>query len=393
MRKPIRVLTAALVAVALGAATPVSAQQKKIKIGFISTMSGPAGAMGEAMKNSVDLALEHLGHKMGGVPVEVIYGDDQFKPDVGLQVVNEMLKKDQVDIVAGIIWSHVMLAVVPVVTGAGKLMIGTNAGASPLAGKLCNDHFFTTSWNNDQTPEAMGKYLQDLGINDLYVMAPNYQAGKDMVAGLKRTYKGNIVDEVYTKPNQTDYQAEISQLRAKKPKAVYAFYPGGMGVQFLKQYNQAGLMDQIPLYTVHTVDELSIPAIGDAAIGQMETRFWSPDIKVPASQKYVADYRKKYGKWPVFYGAQSYDGMMLIDSGVRALKGNIGDTKGMIRELRKANYDSIRGKFSFNVNHVPIQNFYLLKTVKESNDIVMKIQKTIFENYKDSYYQDCPMKW
>lgn len=393
MRKPIRVLTAALVAVALGAATPVSAQQKKIKIGFISTMSGPAGAMGEAMKNSVDLALEHLGHKMGGVPVEVIYGDDQFKPDVGLQVVNEMLKKDQVDIVAGIIWSHVMLAVVPVVTGAGKLMIGTNAGASPLAGKLCNDHFFTTSWNNDQTPEAMGKYLQDNGIQDLYVMAPNYQAGKDMVAGLKRTYKGNIVDEVYTKPNQTDYQAEISQLRAKKPKAVYAFYPGGMGVQFLKQYNQAGLMDQIPLYTVYTVDELSIPAIGDAAIGQMETRFWSPDIKVPASQKYVADYRKKYGKWPVFYGAQSYDGMMLIDSGVRALKGNIGDTKGMIRELRKANYDSIRGKFSFNVNHVPIQNFYLLKTVKESNDIVMKIQKTIFENYKDSYYQDCPMKW
>ena len=393
MRKPIRVLTAALVAVALGAATPVSAQQKKIKIGFISTMSGPAGAMGEAMKNSVDLALEHLGHKMGGVPVEVIYGDDQFKPDVGMQVVNEMLKKDQVDIVAGIIWSHVMLAVVPVVTGAGKLMIGTNAGASPLAGKLCNDHFFTTSWNNDQTPEAMGKYLQDNGIQDLYVMAPNYQAGKDMVAGLKRTYKGNIVDEVYTKPNQTDYQAEISQLRAKKPKAVYAFYPGGMGVQFLKQYNQAGLMDQIPLYTVYTVDELSIPAIGDAAIGQMETRFWSPDIKVPASQKYVADYRKKYGKWPVFYGAQSYDGMMLIDSGVRALKGNIGDTKGMIRELRKANYDSIRGKFSFNVNHVPIQNFYLLKTVKESNDIVMKIQKTIFENYKDSYYQDCPMKW
>ncbi len=393
MRKPIRVLTAALVAVALGTVTPVSAQQKKIKIGFISTMSGPGGVIGEAMKNSVELALDHLGHKMGGVPVEVIYGDDQFKPDVGLQVVNEMLKKDQVDIVSGIIWSHVMLAVMPVVTEAGKLMIGTNAGASPLAGKQCNERYFTTSWNNDQTPEAMGKYLQDNAINELYVMAPNYQAGKDMVAGLKRTYKGTIVDEVYTKPNQTDYQAEISQLRAKKPKAVFAFYPGGMGIQFLKQYNQAGLKDQIPLYTVFTVDELSIPAIQDAAIGQMETRFWSPDIKVPASQKYVADYRKKYAKWPVFYGAQSYDGMMLIDSGVRALKGNIGDTKGMITELRKANYDSIRGKFTFNVNHHPIQNFYLLKTVKEGNDIVMKIQKTIFENYKDSYYKDCPMKW
>ena len=392
MRKPVRILTAALVAVALGVAAPVSAQQK-IKIGFISTFSGPQGAMGEAMKNSVELALDHLGRRMAGIPVEVVYGDDQFKPDVGLQVANEMLKKDQVDIVAGIIWSNVMLAVVPAVTGAGKLMIGTNAGASPLAGAQCNDHFFSTSWNNDQTPEAMGKYLQDSGINDLYVMAPNYQAGRDMVAGLKRTYKGRIIDEVYTKMGQTDYQAEISQLRSKNPKAVYAFYPGGMGIQFLKQYNQAGLKDQIPLYTVFTVDELSIPAIQDAAIGQMETRFWSPDIKVPASEKYVADYRKKFGKWPVFYGAQSYDGIMLIDSGVRALKGKIGDTKGMITALRKADFASVRGKFTYNVNHMPIQNFYLLKTVKEGNDIVMKIQKTIFENYKDAYYQDCKMQW
>lgn len=392
MRKPIRVLTAALVAVALGAAAPVSAQQK-IKIGFISTFSGPQGAMGEAMKNSVELALDHLGRKMAGIPVEVVYGDDQVKPDVGLQVANEMLKKDQVDIVAGIIWSNVMLAVMPAVTGAGKLMIGTNAGASPLAGAQCNERYFSTSWNNDQTPEAMGKYLQDSGINDLYVMAPNYQAGKDMVAGLKRYYKGRIVDEVYTKLGQTDYQAEISQLRSKNPKAVYAFYPGGMGIQFLKQYNQAGLKDQIPLYTVYTVDELSIPAIQDAAIGQIETRFWSPDIKVPASEKYVADYRKKFGKWPVFYGAQSYDGIMLIDSGVRAMKGKISDTSGMVAALRKADYNSVRGKFSFNVNHHPIQNFYLLKTVKEGNDIVMKIQKTVFENYKDSYYQDCKMKW
>jgi len=298
-----------------------------------------------------------------------------------------------VDIVAGIIWSHVMMAVVPVVTGADKIMVGTNAGASPLAGSQCNERYFSTSWNNDQTPEAMGKYLTDSGIKDLYVLAPNYQAGKDMVAGLKRTYKGNIVDEVYTKPGQTDYQAEISQLRAKNPKAIFAFYPGGMGVQFLKQYNQAGLKGQIPLYTVYTVDELSIPAIQDAAIGQKETRFWSPDIKVPASQKYVADYRKKYGKWPVFYGAQSYDGIMLIDSGVRATKGNIGDTKAMIAAMRKADYNSVRGKFQFNVNHHPIQNFYLLNTVKEGKDIVMKIEKTVFENHKDSYYQDCKMKW
>src|SRR5205807_388148 len=181
---------------------------------------------------------------------------------------------------------------------AGEIMVGSNAGASPLAGSQCNELYFSTSWNNDQSPEAMGKYLQDKGINDLYVLAPNYQAGKDMVAGLKRYYKGRIVEEVYTKFQQQDYQAEISQLRSKSPKAVFAFYPGGMGIQFVKQYVQAGLREQIPLYTVFTVDETTLPALKEAAIGQYEARFWSPDIKIPASEKYVADFRKKFGYTP-----------------------------------------------------------------------------------------------
>jgi branched-chain amino acid transport system substrate-binding protein len=349
--------------------------------------------MGQYMKESVELAIEHLGGKVGGLPVEMFYGDDQFKPDVGVQVAEEMLKKNNVDFVSGIIWSNVMMAVVPVVTGAHKIMVGTNAGASPLAGSQCNKLYFTTSWNNDQTPEALGKYLQDQGINDLYVMAPNYQAGKDMVAGLKRYYKGRIAEEVYTKMGQQDYQAEISQLRSKNPKAVFAFYPGGMGIQFLKQYDQAGLRDQIPLYTVYTVDEISIPAVKDAAVGVYEARYWSPDLKNPQNQRFVADYKKKYGKLPVFYGAQSYDGIMLIDSAVRAVKGNLKDVDGMVKAMEKADFPSLRGKFTYNVNHHPIQNFYLLKSVKvPSGDIEMHIQKTIFENYKDSYYQECKMQ-
>src|SRR5688572_26831481 len=279
-------------------------------------MSGPQGVIGGYMRDSVELALDHLGRKVGGLDVEVIYGDDQTKPDVGVQVAEEMLKKHNVDFVAGIIWSNVMMAVAPVVNGAGKIMVGTNAGASPLAGKSCNELYFSTSWNNDQTPEAMGKFLQDSGVNDIYVLAPNYQAGKDMVTGLKRYYKGRIVEEVYTKLGQLDYQAEISQLRSKNPKAVFVFYPGGMGINFIKQYVQAGLRDTIPLYSVFTVDETTLPALGDAAVGQWETRFWSPDIKTPASQKYVNDFRKKFGYTPALYGAQSYDGIMLIDSAV-----------------------------------------------------------------------------
>jgi branched-chain amino acid transport system substrate-binding protein len=391
MRNTLKILA---VAIALAFAGPAAAQQK-VKIGFITTLSGPQGVIGEHMKNSVELALDHLGRKVGGLDVEVIYGDDQVKPDVGKQVADEMVKKHQVNFVSGIIWSNVMLAVAPSVTAAGTFMIGTNAGPHDLAGKLCNELFFTTSWQNDQTPEAMGKYMQDAGINDVYIMAPNYAAGKDMLTGFKRYYKGKIVDEVYTKMGQTDYQAELSQLRSKNPKAVFVFYPGGMGIQFLKQYSEAGLRGQYPLYSVYTVDEISIPAVKHAALGQLETRYWSPDLKNPANEKYVADFKKKYGKMPVFYGAQSYDGIMLIDSAVKAVKGNLSDKKGMIAAMRKADFASTRGKFAYNHNHFPIQNFYLLKTVSgpAGQDPVMEIQKTVFTNHKDSYEKECKMKW
>jgi branched-chain amino acid transport system substrate-binding protein len=382
----------AALAAALAFSAPSGAQQQKLKIGFITTLSGPQGVIGKHMKDSVELALDHLNRKVGGLETEVIFGDDQFKPDVGVQVAEQMLKRDQVDIMSGIIWSNVMMAVVPVVTGAGKIMVGTNAGASPLAGNQCNKLYFSTSWNNDQSPEAMGKFLQDSGVNDLYILAPNYQAGKDMVAGLKRYYKGRIADEVYTKMGQLDYQAEITQLRSKNPKAVFIFYPGGMGIQFIKQYVQAGMREQIPLYSVFTVDETTLPALKEAAIGQYEARFWSPDIKIPASQKYVADFRKKFGYTPSFYGAQSYDGIMLIDSAVRAVKGNVKDVKGMVAAMEKADFKSIRGDFKYNVNHHPIQDFYLLRAAKGGPDgVEMHIEKKVFDDHKDAYYKDCKM--
>jgi branched-chain amino acid transport system substrate-binding protein len=391
----IRIVIASVVSALMTLSVPAVAQQK-VKIGFITTLSGPTGAIGADMKNSVELALDHLGRKVGGLETEIIYGDDQFKPDVGVQVADEMLKKHQVNFVSGIIWSNIMLAVAPRVTAAGTFMIGTNAGPNQLAGEMCNELFFTTSWQNDQTPEAMGKYMTDAGLNDVYIMAPNYAAGKDMLTGFKRTFKGRIVDEVYTRLGQTDYQAEISQLRAKNPKAVMVFYPGGMGIQFMKQYSEAGLRGQFPLYSVFTLDELSIPAVKHAALGQYETRIWSPDLKNPANERFVGDYKKKYGgKLPSFYGAQSYDGILLIDSAVRAVKGNLSDKQGMIAAMRKANFSSVRGKFTYGHNHFPIENFYLLKAVAgptASSDPVMEIQKTVFTNYKDSYGQACKMK-
>jgi len=378
--------------VALGAGPAAAAET--VKIGFITSLSGPAGIIGKHMKDSVELALDHLGRKVGGLETEVIYGDDQRKPDVGKQLADEMLKKHRVHFVSGIIWSNVMLAVAPTVTQAGTLMIGTNAGPHELAGKMCHELYFTTSWQNDQTPEAMGKYMQDQGLTDVYAMAPNYAAGKDMISGFKRYFKGRIVDEVYTKLGQQDYQAEISQLRAKNPKAVFVFYPGDMGIQFVKQYAQAGLRDQVPLYSVYTVDEVTLPALKEMALGQLETRYWSPDLKNEANVKYIADFRKKFGYTPSFYGAQSYDGIMLMDSAIRAVKGDLSNKKGMVAAMRKADFKSTRGRFTYNVNHHPIQNFYLLKAVKGAGgEVEMQVQKAVFENHKDAYHKDCGMKW
>jgi len=391
----VRTITRAVLVGLLAAVLAVSpAAAETVKIGFITSLSGPAGVIGKHMKDSVELALDHLGRKVGGLDVEMIYGDDQRKPDVGKQLADEMLKKHRVHFVSGIIWSNVMLAVAPVVTREKVLMIGTNAGPHELAGEQCSEYFFTTSWQNDQTPEAMGKYMQDQGLQDVYAMAPNYAAGKDMISGFKRYFKGKIANEVYTKLGQQDYSAEITQLRAASPKAVFVFYPGDMGIQFVKQYAQAGLREQIPLYSVYTIDEVTLPALKEAALGNWETRYWSPDLNNEANRKYVTDFRKKFGYTPSFYGAQSYDGVMLIDSAVRAVKGDLSNKAGMIAAMRKADYKSTRGPYKYNVNHFPIENFYLLKTVQAPDgEFAMQIQKAVFENHKDAYYQKCPMKW
>ena len=227
-------------------------------------------------------------------------------------------------------------AVAPSVTEQGVFMIGTNAGPHELAGSQCNRMFFTTSWQNDQTPEAMGEYLQKQGVNDVYLMAPNYAAGKDMLTGFKRYFKGRIVDEVYTKLGQQDYQAEISQLRAKKPRAVFVFYPGAMGINFIRQYDQAGLHGKIPLYSAFTVDQTTLPALGDAARGLWSAGYWSSELDNPANREYVSQFRKKYGYTPSFYGAEAYDGIMLIDAAVRAVKGNLADKEGLIKAFDAA---------------------------------------------------------
>ena len=267
-----------LMTMAAGMLAAAPALADTVKVGYMTTLSGGAGIIGKQMQNAVNLAMEHTGGKLGGMNAEVIFADDQRKPDVAKQLANRLVKSDKVDVVAGVIWSNLLMAIHKPVTRSDTLLISSNAGPSPIAGSGCHKNFVSMSWQNDQTPEGMGKHLQDSGVKAVYLLAPNYQAGKDMLAGFKRHYKGDIVAEVYTKLGQSDFQAELSTLRAAKPEATFIFQPGGMGINFIKQWKQAGMDSVSNLYTVFTVDGVSLPALKDTALGVVSTQTWSPDL-------------------------------------------------------------------------------------------------------------------
>ena len=388
-RIAIAVLSLVLIfAVSAGAAEP-------FKIGYIATMSGPAASLGIDILDGFKLGMDHMGGKLGGLETEIIVGDDQLKPDVGVQTASRMIEKDKVDMITGIVFSNVMMAVAKPVTDAGLFLISANAGPSPLAGDQCLENFFAVSWQNDQTHEAMGKYLQDKGVKNLYLMAPNYRAGQDAIEGVKRYFKGKIVAEVYTKINQPDYAAELAQLRAAKPDGVFVFYPGGMGINFIKQYAQAGLKDEIPLYTTaFTIAQMVLPAMGDAALGLLNSSFWSPDLDNSVNKKFTEDFTKKYGRIPSLFAAQGYDAALLIDSAVKAVGGELKNKDGLRAAFRKADFQSVRGKFKFNQNHFPIQNFYIREVVKNSDGVLTdKIIGTAFEDHADAYQSQCKMAW
>ena len=382
--------TTALLLVGVAPAMP---QQKTIKIGFICTFSGPVAAIGNDMRNSFELALDHLGRKLGGLPVEVIYEDDGFKPEVGMQKTEKLIESDKVDFVVGYIWSNVLLASLKPLVDSKTFTIVTNAGASQLAGELCSPYVFSTSWNNDQTPQAVGLYMNQKGVKTAFLIGPNYAAGKDMLEGVAATFKGKIVGRELTRwPDQLDFSAELSKARAAKPDAIFAFYPGGAGIQFITQYAQSGLKGQIPLYTAFTIDELSIPRLKDLAVGIPGAQQWVNDLPNEANKKFVADYKAKYKTWPSFYGAQTYDAADLIDSALKAVKGDLSKKDEMRKAMEKADFKSVRGNFKFGPNHIPIQNFYLQDVVKEGDDYGLKTVATIVENDQDKHVGKCQMK-
>ncbi len=386
--KSVHLVVAALVAAAASAAYA----QAPIKIGFMAELSGPQGALGQDQYDAFMMVVERNGGKLGGVPVEIIKEDSQLKPEVATQIVDKLIEKDKVPIITGITFSNVMMAVNKKITDREVFVIGSNAGPAPIAGAQCSPYSYVVSWQNDNQAEVVGKYATDKGYKRVIGMAPNYQAGKDFIAGFKRFYKGEVIDEIYTPLNQLDFSAELAQVAAKKPDAVYVFYPGGLGVNFVRQYKQAGLLGTVPLLSTSTTDGSTLPAQKDDALGVISGTFWGPDFANPASKKFVDDFEKKYNRIPSQYAAQSYDAALLLDSAIAKVKGNVADKKAFQAALKAADFKSVRGSFKFNNNGFPIQDQYIFEVAKDAKGRVsLKTIATPLKDHQDAYHTQCKL--
>ena len=388
--KPGSILLAA--AAAWAAATVSATAENKVKVGLIVTLSGPAAVLGGQVRDGFNLAVKTLGGKLGGVDAEVIVVDDELKPDVAVTKVKGLLERDQVNFVVGPVFSNVLMAIHKPVIESNAFLISPNAGTSSFAGKQCNPNFFVTSYQNDQIHEVLGQYAQDKGYKSAFLLAPNYQAGKDAMAGFKHDFKGKILDEDYTPLGQLDFSAELAKIAADKPDAFFTFMPGGMGVNLVKQYRQAGLAT-IPFLSAFTADESTLPAEKDDALGFLGGANWAPDMDNPQSKAFVKAYEAAYNSVPGTYAMQAYDAALLIDSAIKGTGGKLSDKDALRAELKKANFTSLRGKFKFGVNNYPIQDFYLVKAAKRPDGkYETEIVQRVFEDYVDRYAPECMMK-
>ena len=386
-------LKSALLATSIlaGAAPMAHADDDVVRVGLVYTLSGPAAVLGEHSRDGFLLAMEKLDNKLGGKPVEIIVVDDEQKPDIAVSRARELVESKEVDFVVGPVFSNIVNAIVGPVTDGGAFLISTNAGTSNLAGAECNLDLFVTSYQNDQMHEVSGKYAQDQGFQNVFLLAPNYQAGKDALAGFKHSYTNGIAGEILVPLGQLDFSAELAQIAAMQPDAIYAFMPGGMGVNLVKQFNQAG-MTGTPFLSAFTVDETTLPAQQDAALGLSGGSNWAPDMDTPESRDFVENFIAAYDRVPAVYAMQAYDAAMLIDSAVAAVEGNLSDRDALREALKAADFTSLRGDFAFGPNHYPIQDFYLTKVVKRDDGLYStSIDQPIFEDYADNYAADCTM--
>lgn len=390
-----------LIAAAAGAAmlaAPAAAQDDPIKIGFVTTLTTPAAVIGQDMVDALNLALKHFGDEVAGRKVEVVIEDDGFKPEVGRQKVEKLIQSDDVDIVAGFIWSNVLLASQQPALRAGKLLVSTNAGPSELAGKACNQNFFSTRGQNDVTPMALGEQMNKDGVKSVYIMAPNYAAGKDITRGVESTFKGEVVGKDLTRwgaDPQLDFSAELAKVKASGAEAMMVFYPGRAGGAFFSQLERAGLGD-MPIYSVWTVDAISMPKMKEAGLEQVKNSVtvegWSPDLDNAANKRFVEGFKEEYGRYPSFYAMGAYELIPFLYAGIEATGGDISDLKALGDELRKADFESTRGEYAYGKNGYPIADYFAREVVEDADgNWTFKITGTAADDLQDPYVDECDL--
>jgi branched-chain amino acid transport system substrate-binding protein len=384
-----------IAAMALAALASNAQAADTIKLGFMVGKTGSAGVVGEEQQRGLELALARHGNKLGGVPVTLFVEDDKGEPATAVQLASKFVDDDQIDIMTGLTGSNTVIPALPTLLEAGIFVVGALSGPKEFAGKDCKENAFFVSFENEDWDDALALHLNKLGIKSIYFMGADYQAGWEKIGGAMRHYKGKAIGPVYTPwQTQVDLAAELSQLRAANPEAVFVFYPGGAGIAFLKQFAQAGLHDKIKIYSEDTMaTELSFAAEGDAALGVIQASSWSYELDNPTNKQFVADFEKKYGRKPTIFAALQYDAVNLIDSAVTAVKGNIKDKAAFRAALKKADFKSVRGPFAFDNNHYPIQNIYLTEVVKDPDGKMrLALRGTAAEGWHDVYHDQCPMK-
>lgn len=386
-------MMAALVAAGLGLAVQAEAAEP-LKIGMLTTLSGPNAALGIDIRDGFNLGLKHLDGKLGGHEVAVVEADDQLKPDVAVQKAAALIERDRINLLTGTVFSNVALAIMPTLARAETFLISPNAGPSALAGKQCSPWFFNTAWQNDNNHEATGAWVQEKGHKNVYLLAPNYPAGKDALAGFKRYYKGAVAGEVYTPLEQLDFAAELSNLRAANPDAVYFFYPGGLGISFIKQYAQAGLKDAIPLFgPAFSLSQDVLAAVGEAALGAYNGSHWSNDLDNALNRRFVADFKAAHGRLPSLYASQGYDTALVIDAALKAAGEQWTDKATLRKSFEGVSIETTRGPFRFNTNHFPVQDYYVRQVVKlDDGTLTNKLVGKVFEDHADAYATECGMK-
>jgi branched-chain amino acid transport system substrate-binding protein len=367
----------------------VRAQSAGLKVALMSTLSGPGAALGNQIRDGWLLGVKHRDGKLGGLATETLVIDDELKPDGAVTKATAAIERDKVDILAGLVFSNIMAAIARPVVESETFLISANAGPSLFAGKGCNPFLFVASYQNDQPHAAMGQVAQDQGYKRVFILVPNYQAGKDSAAGFKSRFKGEIVDEVYVPLNQLDFTAEVTKIAAAKPDALFTFMPGGLGINLVRAYRQAGLT--VPFLSCFTVDESTLPAHGDAAVGLFTASTWAPDFKNDASQGFVHDFEAAYGYVPGSYAAHAYDVAMLVDAALKQAGGK-SDKAAFRVALEKAQFASVRGNFHFGANHFPVEDFYLCKAIKRPDGkYATATERKVLSNDPGPYAAECRM--